>query len=304
MNGSQFWELYQSYGDVYRQEVLSEEYEELDEVWGLGGEVHPTTGDYTGQGRKPNRTMGGVYNRSSSEKDYIDGGSRGRTGKGTLGAVGSAGMNRTPMAKAIEKRADLERTGQFKRANRITRGIDSMNKPIQHYNKGKAAGKAEGRKEMRGNVNASYEYDLYDVVLEHLLDEGFADTLEDAQVLMANMSEQWIDSIAEASEDSEVAGELARLRGQMRTAMQKGDDSAIQSISRRLAEIQPAARAKIGAEMRGLNKRKSSTVQEDSSTIKYYQGLLSDAQRVGDKPKAAKYSRMIDKIQQSVSQRG
>ena len=27
MNGSQFWELYQSYGDVYRQEVLDEEVE-------------------------------------------------------------------------------------------------------------------------------------------------------------------------------------------------------------------------------------------------------------------------------------
>jgi hypothetical protein len=106
-----------------------------------------------------------------------------------------------------------------------------------------------------GELNNSYEYDLYDVVLEHLLDEGFADTLEDAQVIMANMSEQWIDSIAEASEDSEVAGELARLRGQMRTAMQKGDDSSIQSISRRLAEIQPSARAKIGAVLKGKTKR-------------------------------------------------
>jgi hypothetical protein len=106
-----------------------------------------------------------------------------------------------------------------------------------------------------GELNTSYEYDLYDVVLEHLLGEGFADTIEDAQVLMANMSEQWIDSIVEASEDSEVAGELARLRGQMRTAMQKGDDSSIQSISRRLAEIQPSARAKVGAALKGKTKR-------------------------------------------------
>ena len=96
MNGSQFWELYQSYGDVYRQEVLSKEVVE----------------------------------------------------------EGSQQLNR-PFSSAM----------------------------------------------MAGKVNASYEYDLYDVVLEHLLDEGFADTLEDAQVLMANMSEQWIESIVEASED-------------------------------------------------------------------------------------------------------
>jgi len=41
-------------------------------------------------------------------------------------------------------------------------------------------------------------YDFYDVVLDHLLDEGYADTYESAEVIMVNMSEEWIDSIAEA----------------------------------------------------------------------------------------------------------
>jgi hypothetical protein len=292
MNGSQFWELYQSYGDVYRQEVLNEEVEELDEVWGLGGEVHPTTGDYTGQGRKPNRTMGGVHNRSSSEKDYIDGGSRGRTGKGTLGAVGSAGMNRTPMAKAIAKRADLESTGQFKRANRITRGIDSMNKPIQNYNKGKAAGKAEGRKEMRDSV----EYDLYDVVLEHLLDEGFADTLEDAQVLMANMSEQWIDSIAEASEDydamspEELHKEVTALDRRRRSGAPFSQEQQIRLAN--LSKRMNTARS---------GNRVVKKLAEDSSTIERYRDLASKATSKGDKQGAAKYNRMIAKIQQTMN---
>ena len=188
MNGSQFWELYQSYGDVYRQEVLSKEVVE----------------------------------------------------------EGSQQLNR-PFSSAM----------------------------------------------MAGKVNASYEYDLYDVVLEHLLDEGFADTLEDAQVLMANMSEQWIESIVEASEDSEVAAELARLRGQMKTALQKSDKATIQSISKRLADLQPAARAKTGA-----------ALKEDASTIEQYRRLESDATREGDKQKAAKYNRLIDKIKQTMSQKG
>ena len=39
------------------------------------------------------------------------------------------------------------------------------------------------------------EYDLYDIILSHLLDEGYAETPEAAEVIMVNMSEEWRDSI-------------------------------------------------------------------------------------------------------------
>jgi hypothetical protein len=39
------------------------------------------------------------------------------------------------------------------------------------------------------------DVDLYDVVLEHLLEEGYADTEEAATVIMANMSEEWREEI-------------------------------------------------------------------------------------------------------------
>jgi hypothetical protein len=189
MESVDFKGLYESYLGVYTEEV-----EELDEVRGLGGEVHPTSGQYTGQGRKPNRTMGGEYNRSSATADYTDGGRRGRTGSGYgSGQLGSAGMKKTPMAKAITKRAELEKAGNFKRANRITRGIDSMQKPVLQFAKGKAAGRAEGRKEMRDSV----DYDLYDLVLEYLLDEGLCESVENAEIMMAHMSESWVDAIVE-----------------------------------------------------------------------------------------------------------
>ncbi len=38
-------------------------------------------------------------------------------------------------------------------------------------------------------------YDLYDIILSHLLDEGYAETVEAAEVMMVNMSEEWRDSI-------------------------------------------------------------------------------------------------------------
>ncbi len=40
-------------------------------------------------------------------------------------------------------------------------------------------------------------YDLYDVILEYLLDEGYADTVENAESIMVNMSEDWRESIVE-----------------------------------------------------------------------------------------------------------
>jgi hypothetical protein len=41
-------------------------------------------------------------------------------------------------------------------------------------------------------------FDLFDVVMGHLLDEGYADTNEAAIAIMANMSEEWRESIVEA----------------------------------------------------------------------------------------------------------
>jgi hypothetical protein len=39
------------------------------------------------------------------------------------------------------------------------------------------------------------ELDLYDIVSEYLVSEGFCDSHEDADVIMANMSEEWRESI-------------------------------------------------------------------------------------------------------------
>jgi hypothetical protein len=47
------------------------------------------------------------------------------------------------------------------------------------------------------NIKDSYEYDTFDAILEHLVAEGYADTGEAALVIMANMSEEWRQSILE-----------------------------------------------------------------------------------------------------------
>ena len=59
--------------------------------------------------------------------------------------------------------------------------------------------KPKGKKlERQKKTGVSAEsYDLYDIILSHLLDEGYAETQEQAEVIMVNMSEDWRESICE-----------------------------------------------------------------------------------------------------------
>jgi hypothetical protein len=54
---------------------------------------------------------------------------------------------------------------------------------------------AQGKK----NLANSYEPDMFDIVLEYLVAEGYADTNESALAIMSNMSEEWRESIVEAT---------------------------------------------------------------------------------------------------------
>jgi hypothetical protein len=61
----------------------------------------------------------------------------------------------------------------------------------EHSPKISKAKEAENRE--RGTQKE--QVDLYDIILSHLLDEGYADTQEQAEVIMVNMSEDWKESI-------------------------------------------------------------------------------------------------------------
>jgi hypothetical protein len=46
-----------------------------------------------------------------------------------------------------------------------------------------------------GEKGLPEQVDLYDIILSHLLDEGYAETPEAAEAIMVNMSEEWRESI-------------------------------------------------------------------------------------------------------------
>lgn len=67
---------------------------------------------------------------------------------------------------------------------------------------GKKAGQSKTGQEIKqrvAKVVLKNDVDVYNTVLSHLLDEGFADNIESAEKIMVNMSEEWVDSILDES---------------------------------------------------------------------------------------------------------
>jgi len=53
------------------------------------------------------------------------------------------------------------------------------------------------------NEPKNEELNIYDIILEHLVQEGYANNLESAEVILENMSEDWMESIIEGFVDPE-----------------------------------------------------------------------------------------------------
>ena len=109
----------------------------------------------------------------------------------------AAGLEMSPLRRAEKKVVALKRRNDpeaTKRANRInSRFVNPTNSAV---NRSLLAATNARSAEKRRLMN-SYNPDLFDVILEYLITEGYADTNENALVIMANMSEDWRQSIVE-----------------------------------------------------------------------------------------------------------
>jgi hypothetical protein len=80
---------------------------------------------------------------------------------------------------------------------------DGRSRPNQHgqpsYGKGGVTKNPRKLAQQKARGQHAESYDLYDIILSHLLDEGYAETQEQAEVMMVHMSEDWRDSIVEAT---------------------------------------------------------------------------------------------------------
>ncbi len=84
-------------------------------------------------------------------------------------------------------------------AAEVTRVVKGAGEPqaVTYPRKGREEEKPKAKTKLSREIIRKEDFDLYDLLLHHLVNEGFAETPEAAVAIMANMSEAWADSIVD-----------------------------------------------------------------------------------------------------------
>jgi len=104
-------------------------------------------------------------------------------------------------AKAHEGLTALQKIRKRnKEGNLVMPAGDQTKERRMYHQGGRGVKKEKGAKSVFGtmrHVGGPYkeEFDLYDIISDYLVSEGFCESYEDADVIMANMSEEWRESI-------------------------------------------------------------------------------------------------------------
>ena len=101
------------------------------------------------------------------------------------------------VGRAVNKR--ISRTGAAHKREMQDRTPENMRDSARAGEKEASMKFAAARRRERKSAQANEAVDLYDIILSHLLDEGYADTEQAAEAIMVNMSEEWRESIMEAN---------------------------------------------------------------------------------------------------------
>jgi hypothetical protein len=112
----------------------------------------------------------------------------------------------------------LEKGANFMKTNPVGKVVSKIVAP---------AGKGRGTPTATsgGYRPEEVETDLFDTILEHLVAEGFADTNEAALAIMANMSEEWKQSILDEEKKELPQTKMYRKAGELaRSGIATGDE--------------------------------------------------------------------------------
>ena len=95
---------------------------------------------------------------------------------------------------AISKDEKEQRLNTLKKT--IDKGMEKRKEKVRNRNLTFSRTKGnDALKVGKSPRNQNEETDIYDIILSHLLDEGYADTQEAAEAIMVNMSEEWREDI-------------------------------------------------------------------------------------------------------------
>ena len=117
-------------------------------------------------------------------------------------------------------------------------------------NRADAYGRAQKKKKEKTQKEEAV--DLYDIILSHLLDEGYADTQEAAEAIMVNMSEEWREDIMEISDKRVMAA---------RNALAKRTDKSVGGGDGNQYSKNVSREARMNARIQSRNQRTGSNVE-------------------------------------------
>jgi hypothetical protein len=155
--------------------------------------------------------------------------------------------------------------------------------------------------------------DIYDIILSHLLDEGYAETQEAAEVIMVNMSEEWREEIMEGMTMKDFKKNRNKLRQREKRAdarsrghvskdsWTRGETYDTDSAKRRRSNLTPETRATRHASRRNPDESDSRVMQRDySGTITKNPKKLRKQKAMGEIPfqkqkKAEKAQEFLEK---------
>ena len=188
MNSQDFRNLSEAYLEVYDNimEKENSEYENasdaaLDARYGYGR----ASGDKRSFGRAANRSSAAAALRAIRRGE--------RSGSGTSREAGADAVHQ---GWATTAKTSADQTPEKKERRAKLANTSYSNLPDDEKEKDRVSFDAV-RATYNRNKTQKEEFDIYDIILSHLLDEGYAETQEQAEVIMVNMSEDWREDIVE-----------------------------------------------------------------------------------------------------------
>ena len=186
MDAQDFRSLQEAYLDVYQEQELDEGFKQFPEKK-VARKIQ----------REITKLSSGV---TRSER---------LSGSQPQGRQGELNLNR---AGRINKMSDVRTTKTFTpvkdrrkinaKAKKVVNAVDKIKDRQNATSSGSIASKGRTARFSIEPILSKEQTDLYNIILSHLLDEGYADTEQAAEAIMVNMSEDWRQDIME-KENSE-----------------------------------------------------------------------------------------------------
>ena len=150
----------------------------------------------------------------------------------------------------------------------------TIRKIVSGHNKGRQP----SRQEDPEKYYPKEQVDIYDIILSHLLDEGYAETPEAAEAIMVSMSEEWRESIVDEVLDEAVLG--AR-KGHIRSVIAKGGGPGSIKYVASGGDIVANDRA---AQERASASERTRTGKNKVRTAQFQQANKKSIERLNSKP--------------------